>query len=90
MGQPRADSDYFVSAPKGSKSAPRGLQETSRLPRQLQELSDKLQDRFWSHFGAIRGGILELFWSHFGTILITGRRQMITRTKADYCTDVGR
>ena len=76
----RAARRIYFSALEASKSAPRGFQEASRLPRQLQELSKRPQDRFWSNFGAIWGAILKLFWDHFGTSLITGRRHMITRT----------
>ena len=32
LGRPRADQDYFVSTPKSSKSAPRGIQERPIRP----------------------------------------------------------
>ena len=67
----RAAREHFFPALEASKSRPRRLQEASRLPRQLQELSNKLQDRFWSHFGAIWGAILELSGSHFERSLVT-------------------
>ena len=78
--RPRVARRIFFSAPEGSKGAPRGPQEASSLPGQLQELSKRLQDRFWSNLGIMWGAILELFWNNLGTSLITGRRQMITRT----------
>ena len=59
LGRPRADSDQFFSAPKVSKSAPRGIQEAKRrLDRFLDPPSD-LQERFGTHCGAMLVSILE-------------------------------
>ena len=80
LERPRAARRIFFSAPEGSKGAPRGPEEASSLPGQLQKLSKRRQDRFWSNLGVIWGAVLGLFWNNLGTSLITGRRQMITRT----------
>ena len=85
LGRPRADPSNVFWALEASKSSPRAFQEASRLPRQLQELSKRLEDRFWSRFGSHFGAILERFWSHVAAILelfwrLQGRRQMHART----------
>ena len=72
----RAAPERFYSALEASKSRASGLQEASRLPLQLQELSKGLQDRFSNNFETI----LEPSWNHFGAILGV----------ADDYTDVGR
>ena len=50
LGAPKSRSGDLFFGPGGlqerSNSVPRGLQEHSRLPRQLQELSKRPQDRF--------------------------------------------
>ena len=72
LGAAKSRSGLLLGAPRApqeaSKSVPRGFQETSRLPRGFQELSKRLQDRFWSHFGAILEPFGEPFWSYFGDI----------------------
>ena len=68
----RAAKEHFYSALAASKSLPSGPQEASRLPRQVQELSRRLQDRIWSDFGVILEPLREPFWTYVGAILGQG------------------
>ena len=61
---PRADPYTFFSAPRASKSGPRGLQEAKGCLNRFLTPPSGLQDRFWSDLGAI----LEPFWTHVGVI----------------------
>ena len=61
---PRADPYNFFSAPRASKSGPRGLQEAKGCLNRFLTPPSGLQDRFWSDLGAI----LEPFWTHVGVI----------------------
>ena len=64
----RAAQEHFFPALEASKSSPRALQDASRLPRGLQELSKSSPRGFRIDFGAILEAFGEPFWSYLRKI----------------------
>ena len=63
-----ANQELFCLALEAPKRLLSGFQEASRLPRQLQELSKRLKDQFWSNFGLYLEQFREPSRSYFATI----------------------